>query len=271
MAADGRPAAGHGVAACALKDGVRMVKAVERTQEAVAVGVKALDGRVDGVDGVVVAALAVFGLVVDGAALDLHFARGEVALEVGGIVLRVPQAELHEAEQGNLLVPRRAVFQFNLRDQRVCAARDHARLRDGEAVLFRRQLRVAKAVAALVVVKRRFDRHIARGKDGVPVLDVEVLAARVGGHVVVAVAGDAQHTRVLIEAVSAAGIAHQGKEGLAAQVVDPGRGRVRTDDDVLAGCVVKVTVSHEKTSLLLTWSTPVEGSLLRELARQSRD
>ena len=41
-----------------------------------------------------VAPLAVFGLVVDHPILNLHLAGGEIALEVGGIVLGIPQAEL---------------------------------------------------------------------------------------------------------------------------------------------------------------------------------
>src|ERR1019366_7837223 len=42
----------------------------------------------------VVAALAIFGLVVDDTVVDFNLAGAEVALEVGGIVLRVPQTEL---------------------------------------------------------------------------------------------------------------------------------------------------------------------------------
>ena len=66
--------------------------------EGVAGGVEAGDRGVGPEHCVVVAALAVLGLVVDGAAHDLHFAGGEVALEVGAVVHGVPQAELHVAE-----------------------------------------------------------------------------------------------------------------------------------------------------------------------------
>jgi len=38
----------------------------------------------------VTAALAVFGFVIDDARLDFDLADAEIALEVGGIVLRVP-------------------------------------------------------------------------------------------------------------------------------------------------------------------------------------
>ena len=45
-----------------------------------------------------IAALAVLGLVIDHAVFHLHLAGVEVALEVGGVVLRVPQAELDARE-----------------------------------------------------------------------------------------------------------------------------------------------------------------------------
>ncbi len=76
-----------------------LVEAVAVAEEGVAVRVEARDGRVDAVDRVVVAPLAVFGLVVDRAVLDLDLADREVALVVRLVVLGVPQAELDEAEQ----------------------------------------------------------------------------------------------------------------------------------------------------------------------------
>ena len=48
----------------------------------------------------VIAPLAVFRLVIDNAVLHLHLAGIEVALKVGGVVLRVPQAELDGGESG---------------------------------------------------------------------------------------------------------------------------------------------------------------------------
>ena len=46
-----------------------------------------------------VAALAVLGLVVDGRAVDLDLADAVVALEVGRVVVGVPEAELDEGEE----------------------------------------------------------------------------------------------------------------------------------------------------------------------------
>ena len=80
--ADRRPAAGHGVARLPLRHDLRLGEAVPGPQEALAVGVEAGHRRVHRVDGVVVAALAVLGLVVDRRAVDLHLADREVALVV---------------------------------------------------------------------------------------------------------------------------------------------------------------------------------------------
>ena len=82
-----------------FKHGARLAKTIVRAEEAFAIGVEAVDRRIDGVNGKVVAALTVFRLVIDRAAFDFDLAGGEIALEIGRIVLRVPQAELHKTVQ----------------------------------------------------------------------------------------------------------------------------------------------------------------------------
>src|SRR6516162_8186183 len=47
----------------------------------------------------VVASFAIFRLVIDDAAFDFDFADAEIALEVGGIVLRIPEAKLNCSEE----------------------------------------------------------------------------------------------------------------------------------------------------------------------------
>ena len=99
VAADGRPSAGDAVRAPVFKHGARLAKTIVRAEEAFAIGVEAVDRRIHGVNGKVVAALTVFRLVIDRAAFDFDLAGGEIALEIGRIVLRVPQAELHKTVQ----------------------------------------------------------------------------------------------------------------------------------------------------------------------------
>ena len=69
-----------------------------------------------------------------------------------------------------------------------------------QPVFFAQDSGIAQAVAALVTVQRRFDGHPAGGKDAVAVAQVEILAARVAGHAVVAVARQTQQLCVTVKA-----------------------------------------------------------------------
>ena len=71
----GAPSVGMRVARLALHDSLGIGKLVVQSYEGLAVGIVALNLRVDMIEGIVVAALAVFGLVVDGRTLNLHLAR----------------------------------------------------------------------------------------------------------------------------------------------------------------------------------------------------
>ena len=194
-----------------------------------------------------IAAFPVFGLVVDGGAavFKLHFRQRVVALEVGGVVLRVPQAEFDEAVQGNLFRGGGFVGQRQPGDFRRIAPGHHDGLTGFQAVFGRGDAGVARAHPAFVAVQRRLGGLPAGVPDDVPFLEVEIMPTRVRGNIVVAVAGHAQKPRVLVEGVAAGGVAHQGEEILAAQIVDPGIGRVRTGDDIFAVSVIEMAVVHQ--------------------------
>ena len=194
-----------------------------------------------------VAAFPVFGLVVDGGAavFKLHFRQRVVALEVGGVVLRVPQAEFDKAVQGELLRFGSLVGQGQTGDLGGIAPGHHDRLTGPQAVLGRSDAGVAGAHAAFIAVQRGLGGLPARIPDHVAFFEVEVVSARIGGDVVVAVAGHTQKPRVLVEGVAAGGVAHQGEEVLAAQIVDPWIGRVRSGNDIFAVRVVEMAVVHQ--------------------------
>ena len=99
MAADWLPTVGNAVLALAGEDRLRVGKAAIGTAERAAVGVKSIDGCIDGKHGVVIPALALFGLVIDAAARNLHLAGVVVALEIAHVVHGVPEAEFHGGEQ----------------------------------------------------------------------------------------------------------------------------------------------------------------------------
>ena len=98
--ADGRPAMGDGIGQLTGFHGCGLVPAAVCAEKRLALGVKTSGGPRAGEIGEVVAALAVLRLVIDDAVFDLHLADGEVALEVGGVVLGIPQAELDAGEGG---------------------------------------------------------------------------------------------------------------------------------------------------------------------------
>ena len=81
---------------------LRPVPAAPRPEEGLALGVEAGERLRAGEPGEVVAPLAVLGLVVDDLVLDLDLAGVEIALEVGGVVVGFPQAELDRGEDREL-------------------------------------------------------------------------------------------------------------------------------------------------------------------------
>jgi hypothetical protein len=94
LGADRGPSRGDRVAAGPGRDGVGPVEPVVRPEEGVTVGVEAGDGCVHRVEGVVVAPFPVLGDVIDGGAVDLDLAEGQVALVVGLVVEGIPQVVL---------------------------------------------------------------------------------------------------------------------------------------------------------------------------------
>ena len=104
---------------------------------------------------------------------------------------------------------------------------------------------VAHPMAALIEVEFRLRRLPGRIPDGAAVLDVEVLAVAVIGDIVVAIAGDAQELRILIEGIAAAGVGDQREEVLVPKVVNPGKRRSGCRDDILPVCVIEVSKFHE--------------------------
>ena len=91
------------VAGLTLHHSLRISKLIVQAYEGLTVGVEALDGGVHVIESVVVAALAVFGLVIDCRALDLDFARREVTLEVLHVRSGIPQTPFLEREELQLL------------------------------------------------------------------------------------------------------------------------------------------------------------------------
>ncbi len=250
-------------------DGGGAAPAVEFAEERGAVGVEADDGAVDGVEGVVVAALLVLGLVVDDhraigrGLLDLHLAGGEVALEVLGVVGGVPEAPFHRARhiEGDGVAG--GVAQAQAVDLAGGVQRHEAGELGLDAGLGGLKHGVAHAVAADVLVERGA-RGQERGREGelrsgvvghVPLAvdghegDIPAARAVVLRHAVVTVAGQTQELGVAVEVVAARRVGDEAEEVLVAEVVDPRQWRGGGGDHILARLIVKVTVTHGPVSL----------------------
>jgi len=229
-----------------VRDG-GLVEAIAVAQKGVAVGVEARDRSIHAVHRVVVATLAVFGLVVDRAVLDLHLADAQVALVVGLVVLGVPQVELEEREQGEALGRLGGVGQGHLVDLRVDVHGHEEQHRRAQAAARSRDARVAHAVARLERVEVLLVRAVQGAPHVAAIVNREDPPAIVDRSVVVPVAREPTHLGVTVEAVAAAGVRDEPEELLGPQVIDPGVRRVRRLYDVLTGFVVEVAELHVET------------------------
>ncbi len=211
-----------------------------------------------------VAALAILGLVIDDLVFDLDLADAEVALEVGGVVLRVPQAELDAGEEGELGRLSAAVGHLEFPDLQVLAQRHEIAGLGLDFVACGTDGGVAHAVAAFVFVQ-----IAARGLPGrrpelaaFVVADVEIAPAKIKGCIVVAVAGQAAQAGIAVKGVTAGGVGDDAEIRLAAQVIDPGQGSLRGSDHVFPMLVVKMSVTHDNVFPFCLLSSPIVNAWL---------
>ncbi len=244
-----RPSVRDRVLRLAAFDRDRTVPSPVRPEERVALRIEPRDLGRAGEVGEVVPPFAVLGLVVDDAGVNLDLAGRQVALEVRRVVPRVPQAELHRAEQRKM---RRLVAM--VRDARAPhfqrrAERHEVRRCRFDARLTRCDDRVAHAVSTRVRVEVRTRGLPRRGPElaACRVAQVEVATALVYRHVVVAIPREAAQPGVPVEAVAARGVRDDAEEVLAAEVVHPWQRGVGPRDHVLASIVVEVAEARGGT------------------------
>jgi hypothetical protein len=77
-----------------------------------------------------------------------------------------------------------------------------------------------------------------------PVAKIYISARPVGGDIVVPEPRDPSVLRILMKAVSACGIRYEGAVFVGAEIIYPGRGRIRTRYNELLIPVVEITVFH---------------------------
>ncbi len=242
---DGCPAACNGVAGLAFEYSIGLTEAIIEAEEGLAVGIKALNGSVDGEDSIVVSSLSVLGLVIDGAADDLNFADGEVSLEVGHIVVCIPETELNKAEELEVLLCIGSVCKCDLVKLTGAAHRNHRGLGSLDAALFGSDLGITETVTALVRVELSLDRLPCDAPYIVVIVYVEVTSACIGGNVVVTITGNSEQSCVLIEAITAGSVGEQSEEVLTSEIVDPRVRCIGTSYAILTCSIVKKTVFHK--------------------------
>ena len=199
---DRAPSVGKTVAWLAFHHSFRLGKLVVESDEALAVGIVALNLGIHCVESIVVAALTIFGLVIDGRAFYLYFARREVALEVLHVGSSIPEAPFGKGEYLEGLHLLRLVLQRHL--LHFCPGvqwheEEHTCL---HAVLAARDAGIVHAVAALVAVERCLARFPPRVPYCIAILDVEIATAVIHRHTVVAVTGDATELGILVEGIT---------------------------------------------------------------------
>ena len=206
MRGDGALAVGMRVAGLALHDSLRIGKLVVEAYKGLTVGVEALDLGVHMIESVVVATLAILGLVIDRRTLNLHFTRREITLEILHIGGGIPETPLLEREEFQRLGLCRLVLQRELLHLGPLLQRYEKEYSGLDTILTTRDAGVAHTMTALVEVERRLTGLPTWVPNGISILDVEVAPAIVHRYVVVAIAGDATELGILVEAVAASGV-----------------------------------------------------------------
>ena len=208
MRADGRPPVRDGVRRRAAFHRERLIPAAIRSEEGFALRVEPGGLKRAGEVGEVIAPLAVLGLVVDHAVFDFHLASAEVALKVGRVVLRVPQAEFDARERRERRSLVAVIGHRKLPDFEVLVERHEVARARRDAPVCRADRAVAHAVAATVVL-RFVPRGLPGGRpelSGLIVPQIDITPAEIEGNIVVAVTRNAPQPGVAIERIAAGGV-----------------------------------------------------------------
>ena len=189
-----------------LHNSIRIGKLVIESYEGLTISVETLNLRIHMVESIVVATLAIFCLVIDGATFNLYFSCREVTLEVFHVSSSIPQAPLFEREDLQLfgfvaLVGKCQFLNFSKGVQW-----NEEEYTGFNAVLTASDASVAHAVSALVEIQWRLARLPSRIPDVSVVVNVEVASTIIHRYVVVAIAGDTSEFGVLVERIASSSI-----------------------------------------------------------------
>ena len=149
---------------------------------------------------------------IDYRAFDFDFTGRIVALEVGRIILGIPETEFDEGEEIQASIFFIIILNRHSHQQDVVVLRDIEFLSDRDLVLRTADYRITHAMAAFILIQFRPGRLPARIPDGLVILNIDMEAILIQRQVVVAVARDPSQARILIKSIAAGGIRKQREE-----------------------------------------------------------
>ncbi|MNO32640.1 hypothetical protein D3C76_226370 [compost metagenome] len=244
MGADWRPAAGYRVGGFTGSYSLRSIQAIVHAYEGFTVCIETGDFFIYRVESVVVSALTVFSFVINHGILDFNFAGAEVTLEVGHIILGIPETEFGKREQLYGFLGGTGVFNHQTMHFGIVAHRYKSKLIHRNAVPFACDGSIAQTMAALVEIEVALNRHPARSPEITVVIQVVVASACIQGNIVIPVTGKSSHPGIPVKGVAAGSIGDQAEKLLVAEVVDPWVRRFGSVDYILFASVVKGSEFH---------------------------
>src|SRR5579872_1345714 len=165
----------------------------------------------------------VLGFVINHSVLDFDFANAEIALEVGGIVLCVPQAKFNRREYREFRSLPSMVRDSQLPDLKIFVERHEVARAGLDPVILRTDRGVAHAVTARVILEfaaSGLPRWRPEVTSGI-VSNIDIPSTKIERRVVVAITGDPAQARVTIKGITARRVGDDSKICLASQIVDP--------------------------------------------------
>ena len=185
--------------ALSLDDCLRLIGSVIETKELISGSVEAVDFRVDGIEGKVIAAFAVFRLVENRRIDDFDFAGTEIALEVPFVIICVPEALFHIGIQLQVLILVSFIGDGDVLDLAGIVHRNEAEYGRPDLIQTSGEPAVSEAMPAFIEIQVGPHRLPSGIPDRAAIADIQVMAVIVIGNIIVAIASDAKQFRIFIE------------------------------------------------------------------------
>ena len=237
----------HGIRRFACHDALRIGKLIVETYERLTIGIKPIGLCIcQGVIGIMVTTLFVLCLMVDDgrgcSLLYLYLANAQVALKILHVGCGVPQTPLGKREELNSLLHVSGIANTQLLHLSPCIQWHEEKFGDLNAVLASCYAGIVESMTALIAVERGLAWFPTWVPHYVAVLYIEVTAAIVHWHVIVAVARNAAEFGIFVERVTSCRIGNKTEEFFIAQVVNPREWCFRVGNYIFTVGIVEMSV-----------------------------